>query len=310
MRDSSIDTLKGMMIVLVVVGHYIEHLMYQGDIRLFYGMIYLVHMPVFVYLSGVTFRLSQEKRSTGFIIFCILAGQLAYSVVSFFLYGDFWADYWVLWYLYAMLFWRELTPRIRANKWMLLPAILLALLWGVLPQNDVWRFSRIVAFYPYFLAGYLQLHTSIPRKGGFWLLCCAAIAGAGMILTQGTQTVETVALLYNNQSYAVLGQTVPEGMFYKVLLYCVGFAAILFLLRMRFSNGTLEKWGRYSILVYLVHGLLAKILSKGLQISSPALLGLLAIATVAMLGTAPAAGLLRKSYTRISAIWVEGPRDA
>lgn len=308
MRDRSIDTLKGIMILLVVVGHYIEHQLYNGDVRLFYAMIYLVHMPVFVYLSGVTFSLSQARRSTGFIIFCIITGQLLYSVVSLFLYGDPWADYWILWYLYAMLFWRELTPRIRAKTWMLLPALAVALLWGFFPQNDVWRFSRIVSFYPYFLAGYLQLHSKIHLRSLQWLVWAAGAAGAAVLLMYAAQSVETVPVLYYNQSYEALGQTAVEGVLLKVLLYSAGFAAALFLTGRGYSNGTLEKWGRYSIMIYLVHGSLAKVFSKGLQISSPALLGLLAIATVAILGTASADGWFRKSYTRISAIWVESGR--
>lgn len=310
MRDSSIDTLKGIMIVLVVVGHFIEPLIYDERLRMLYGMIYLIHMPVFVYLSGLIFSLSKEKRETGFIVFCMVMGQLVYSAVTAVLYGAPWMDYWILWYLYALLAWRMVTPRIGAAGWMVPVAIVVALAWGLLPHNAVWRFSRIVSFYPYFLAGYLQLHRKLDLRGWRWLIVGAGAAAAASLLTRATASVQSISILYNSRSYAVLGQTSLEGLLWKSLFYGVGFAAILLFMHTGFSNILLAKWGRHSLAIYLVHGALAKIASRGFQISNPLALGILAVLTVIVLGSSQLTEGLRRLYFHISAFWVDGGREA
>lgn len=56
-----IDILKGIAIILVVMGHmfvpYTDYL--QSPVN---QMIYSVHMPLFIFLSGLVFRLSQSKK--------------------------------------------------------------------------------------------------------------------------------------------------------------------------------------------------------------------------------------------------------
>lgn len=58
-----IDILKGIAIILVVMGHmfvpYTDYL--QSPIN---QMIYSVHMPLFIFLSGLVFHLSQSKKAT------------------------------------------------------------------------------------------------------------------------------------------------------------------------------------------------------------------------------------------------------
>lgn len=309
MRDSSIDTLKGVMIVLVVVGHFIEPLIYDEQLRMLYGMIYLIHMPVFVYLSGLIFSLSKEKRETGFIVFCIVIGQLIYSAVSAVLYSDPWMNYWILWYLYALLVWRMVTPRIGAAGWMIPVAIAVALGWGLLPHNAVWRFSRIISFYPYFLAGYLQIHRELGFRRWRWLVYGAGAAAAASLLIKATASVQNIGILYNSRSFAVLGQTGPEGLLWKSLFYGVGFAAILLLMHTGFSNTLLTKWGKHSLAIYLVHGAAAKIASTGFQISDPLVLGILAVLTVIVLGNSQITEGLRRSYLHISAFWATSGRE-
>ena len=54
MRDTRFDTLKAVLIALVVFGHIIEPLI-KGDAvyRSLYAAIYIFHMPLFVLIAGV-----------------------------------------------------------------------------------------------------------------------------------------------------------------------------------------------------------------------------------------------------------------
>lgn len=300
MRDNGIDSLKGIMIFLIVLGHYFEHKLDEVSVRVLYSTIYLIHIPVFVYLSGLTFKLSNQKRNTGFFVYCIVLGQLLYSAVSIVLYGNPFTDYWILWYLYAMIAWSSLTRCINVNLMTVSIAIFIALLWGVLPHNDVWRFSRIIGFYPYFLLGFLQIHKKIELSRTSWLLLSVgAVVGAVTLLQKATESVSNVEMLYNSKSYSVLGQSISLGMYSKALWYAVALIFILVFMQIGITNKTLEKWGKCSIAIYLIHGVLAKIISKGLSVTDPIMLIALAVITVHILGYAPVTDWIRQSYSRV-----------
>lgn len=63
-RDSYFDTLKWVLIVLVVYGHMISHCYYVGGTfsLAMYNTIYSFHMPLFVFLSGRYSQMSDRKK--------------------------------------------------------------------------------------------------------------------------------------------------------------------------------------------------------------------------------------------------------
>lgn len=65
-RDSYFDTLKWVLIVLVVYGHMISHCYYVGGSfsLAMYNTIYSFHMPLFVFLSGRYLQLGDRKNTS------------------------------------------------------------------------------------------------------------------------------------------------------------------------------------------------------------------------------------------------------
>jgi len=64
LRDARFDTLKGMLILLVVCGHFFGHSS-QGSLSQVMGnFIYSFHMPLFVFISGY-FTSSRKILSGG-----------------------------------------------------------------------------------------------------------------------------------------------------------------------------------------------------------------------------------------------------
>ena len=55
MRDQNIDIYKGLLIFLVVFGHCLERFLgWQNELgKMFLQCIYLVHMPAFIFISGI-----------------------------------------------------------------------------------------------------------------------------------------------------------------------------------------------------------------------------------------------------------------
>lgn len=59
-RDSYMDLLKGILIILVIVGHTTAH---AGNMTILYNIIYSFHMPFMIYISGYIEEINAEKYS-------------------------------------------------------------------------------------------------------------------------------------------------------------------------------------------------------------------------------------------------------
>lgn len=84
MRSSTLDTLKGFLIYMVVLGHTIQISDANFDSNIFFKIIYSFHMPFFFLISGYLAALSLE-RHTCTIKYCII-DKFVYLVVPFILW--------------------------------------------------------------------------------------------------------------------------------------------------------------------------------------------------------------------------------
>lgn len=176
-RDFRFDTLKFLLIFLVVLGH----LSYKD-----YGLgvnrlIYSFHMPLFVFLSGFfttnihdddgTTKKKHIKWVRKTLLIFILA-QLGHSLLTIFLGGKAsWTmliyPQLALWYLICLVYWRitiwtiddKLDDRILFTL-----SVCLCLLSGIIPLNDEFSFQRAFAFFPFFVTGYIFRKRNLINK--------------------------------------------------------------------------------------------------------------------------------------------------
>lgn len=180
-RNLKLDNAKGILITLVVIGHML--LPIQGTTRgvtNFFYMIYAFHMPAFVFISGL---LAQHiytrvpKRHFNWHRWCsTLWLYLLFQFILFFseipAYGrttrfpDFFHTSGAPWYLLALLLWYLMIPFFYAYRdfpysliaWILLTIMSLAggyLASGALAGlGDFLALDRVIAFAPFFFAGY------------------------------------------------------------------------------------------------------------------------------------------------------------
>ena len=167
-RLHSLDNVKFLLIALVVLGHF---LLSRTDLALANTLVLLIysfHMPAFAFVSG---HLSQSPRSRS-------AEKIAQLVVAYVVFNGLfviWAafrgsdvlityPYYSMWYLIALVIWRLTAPHVARVRFALPISAALAVLIGFWPDaGNVFAFGRIVAFYPFFLAGYL-MPRSIPES--------------------------------------------------------------------------------------------------------------------------------------------------
>lgn len=183
-RNLKLDNAKGILITLVVIGHML--LPIQGTTRgvtNFFYMIYAFHMPAFVFISGL---LAQRiytrvpKSTVGYFNgrrWCsTLWLYLLFQFILFFseipAYGrttrfpDFLHTSGAPWYLLALLLWYLMIPFFAGCRgipcsliaWILLTILSLAggyLASGALAGiGDFLALDRVIAFAPFFFAGY------------------------------------------------------------------------------------------------------------------------------------------------------------
>lgn len=84
-RDYYLDTIKGFLIIVVVIGHFIEF----GSRTIFdvamHNFIYSFHMPLFVFLSGYFFNIKTKRK----LIDKTCALLITYLVFQVIYYRDF-----------------------------------------------------------------------------------------------------------------------------------------------------------------------------------------------------------------------------
>ena len=79
MRDSRIDSLKGLAILLVVIGHILQNTIINYDDNFFFRLIYSFHMPFFKWLNFSDFYIINLFFSSIIIIFISLIFQLFFE---------------------------------------------------------------------------------------------------------------------------------------------------------------------------------------------------------------------------------------
>ena len=177
-RDYRIDTIKGLLIILVIMGHIITGLDNVNIINHgVMGLIYIFHMPLFILISGyLTKHPSQQSpvemwKNVGnimltLVIFHLLAVLWVYMISGNYLIPLLDFPFGVFWYLLSLICWRIMlyyTPE-RLLKQPLLYfgiAVVISLLIGLTHLGKFLSIQRTLNFYLFFLMGFYY------RQGSF-----------------------------------------------------------------------------------------------------------------------------------------------
>lgn len=163
-RIALFDNIKGLLIILVVVGH-VAHPVHNDNpaISCLFDVIYLFHMPLFVFVSGLFAKHAKIERGVNpnrILSFALLAAlfQLALLLInevdvtleSFLQFTS------APWYLLAMAYWYAAAPLLARLGWRRGMVLALALSYasGFVDLSDgLLAISRALAFLPWFAAG-------------------------------------------------------------------------------------------------------------------------------------------------------------
>jgi fucose 4-O-acetylase-like acetyltransferase len=289
------DRAKGLLMVLVVVGHavamlgHIDQWWFQDGLK---QWIYLFHMPAFAAVSGYLAKPNAWTRrgvagSVQLLVIYVIVDVIAVGIQYAFgreptqiWLGAMWLG---MWWLISLLCWRNALPVFdwiarKVGSWaaigLALALLLAVFLW--LPNGQPLSVMRTVYFGPFFLVGYLLKRRGLDLEGmaRWWLpgaaVLLAAAAGvyynsyAGIVeslprLVYGRHTLHDLGLGTGWRTVALAGGVWLAG---AVLTICF-FAVVP-------RAGWLESVGRRSLVVYVGHLLiLAPVAYAGIRPEDP-----------------------------------------
>lgn len=191
-RDLKIDGLKFIMIYCVVLGH----LVYNDYGLLLNQIIYVFHMPVFIFVSGYVTSLKSDTKhhlhwlkKTLIVYFIAQILHLLYSYIHgyhFTIYNLFHPAI-AMWYIVCLIIWRFAIWSIfkkTDDKLLFIISIVLAFFAGFVPIDDDISFQRAFSFFPFFVMGVIfkkrklmERLEQIPMSYAVIALLVCAIAG-------------------------------------------------------------------------------------------------------------------------------------
>lgn len=220
-RSPYLCNLKLALIVLVVLGHSLEQI--GGQNTLLYRFIYLFHMPLFAFVTGLHLKMAKrclKQAKTALLLYVPIQGAI---VLAGALSGNhtlsLTTPYWHLWYLLSLCWWALAAAlfcicrkRFAHAGALLLPAsIVCALLFGALPSGRFLSLTRTVVLFPFLLLGIL---CPAVFQDGPNLRTRRKLAAAGLIgIIPALSVLNGVpyAFLYHADGYAVFSLSARNG---------------------------------------------------------------------------------------------------
>lgn len=273
-RSKFFDNAKFILIFLVVFGHMISPLK-EHDKILFtlYTIIYLFHMPAFIFISGYFAKGFRKKgyllKSIQKILIPYILFQIIYSVV-YYLIGkedsiefDFLQPHWSLWFLLSLFFWNLMLYVFARLRWKgFFVAVVLGIGIGYVDQaGGFLSLSRTFVFFPYFLLGFLfngellkkVIRTKYSVPVGIFILSLTLII-FGLDISK-----ESVSWLLGDESYHTMGgEQLTDGIWRGVqyaftIIVIFGFFSLIPSNQYKITN-----IGERTLYVYLLHGFIIK----------------------------------------------------
>lgn len=276
-RDHGCDNIKFILIFCVVFGHLLEFCQVSGG-GYIYRLIYLFHMPLFIFLSGYFSKRTVATRKIltqllTYVVFQILYLAFVRLVLGQGIAVQFTTPYWIMWYALATLFYTLLIPLYHVDTTLkriaaVIVTMVLALLVGF--EDTVGYYmslSRFFVFQPFFLMGY-YCRQEEPNLRRFFaprakqktlirvLTVPVALATVGLMFVPRI----TADMMYGSYPYSVLnyGVAVRAVLMIAAVVWIAFFMLAVKPLVAR-EIPVLSMIGANTLSIYLLHGFAVKL---------------------------------------------------
>lgn len=257
------DTLKGILICLVVLGHCGTAL---GDGVL--SVIYSFHMPLFILISGYFSKKYNSIKQIGLkrLIEIFLLFNCIYIILDILTIGISFhrllIPSFALWYILSLIYWRlcmYIMPKEILDKPFLTISIslVISILVGFIPIGNEIAFQRTFVFFPFFIIGYyLRQYNiiSLIRKTNKYI----SIITISLIFAI---VYFNLPPFYANSPFRY--DSVINDCFIRILQLIIGTILCFCILAITPEKiSIITRIGMYTLLIYLLHPPIIKILKE------------------------------------------------
>ncbi len=274
-RNMMVDNLRGVLILLVVLGHLLERIAFPGSVAL-YCCIYSFHMPGFAFVSGLVYNPGSKglwKRTlVPYLVFQVVGLWVQAWEQGEALWLQFSTPNWTLWYLVALLLWnlaaRAMDLRGRRIWFYLAASLGLGILVGFDSSIGYpFSVSRTVCLFPFFLAG-AGVRTN--GLGNFEELCslrAKPLVSMGLILPAVAAQGILLSLRNHYPSYILYWASSYRKDYTaltRLLIYVAAAVTLVALCRVipKGKVPMLTYIGQNTMPIYLLHGPVIRVMTK------------------------------------------------
>lgn len=276
MRDSYFDNLKGILILLVVIGHFILPMDKTRPVWSIFYIIYLFHMPMFAMVSGYfakgmyrngEFKMERFLRILWLYILFKMAVHITENLAagtSFMKPIDFCFEGGSPWYLLAMMWWYLSIPFACMFK----PKVVMAVTFAIsilsgyqISLGDDLAMCRTLAFAPFFYAGYYLTKDQVEKfRSAKWkwiFPVCAAILTVIFVLGNQQMFGQVRRFVYGMNYRDTNEALFAWGGPIRIVHYVCTMIYIMAIMAVTTSKKTLfTKIGQRTLPIYILHRLL------------------------------------------------------
>lgn len=256
------DNLKGLLIFLVVLGHFLYDYGSMGLSEYIVNTIYMFHMPAFIFVSGYFAKKDsvRTKRSTFKLLTAYFIFNSILMIINIFTVGFNSASllypYNSMWYILAVIAWRYAVKPLSKIQGIMSLSIIASFLLGFWSEFDnKLAICRIVIFFPFFLAGYNFKLSSAEKlikkaKASQYILGGCITAAAVLFSVILIDTYGIPARAFVMEPYAVSAEII-----YRLMIFALATLFIIGLLRILPNKKLpfISVLGKNCLTVYLCH---------------------------------------------------------
>ncbi len=265
-RDSYFDNFKGLLILLVVIGHFIGAFIYKNHLMEFLVItIYGFHMPAFAFVSAYF----SKKNHILKLVKTLLIPYFIFQVVYFiFLYVigredsfELLQPYFTLWFMLSLFCWRLIIDKIIKIKGIILISYVAAVLAGYITAiGSFGAIGRTITYLPFFILGYsfnkekfLEFADHKAAKIGAYIVLAFLL----VFLYFGSNYIDFDVLIMK-YSYEK-SDSLHWGWLYRTLIYVFS-TCFIYLVAIVIPRN--KHWytylGQRTMSIYLLHGIIYK----------------------------------------------------
>lgn len=261
-RITYLDSFKTLLIFLVVLGHCLIRLG-EGSllIKTSLLMIYSVHMPLFVFVSGYFSRPDKRLKDSCWGLF---AAFVLFQVIWIIInpphsLSKIMSPVTTLWYLLSLCYWRLLIKvfdKISKSKTLwLLVSVVLMIVAGYIPLSTELSFQRTFAFFPFFVMGNMMRDNDLFKIRCVNKLLISAVVAIIIAGAIGLYIVQPnlMWLLYGKSPYQSYHTSLVVAPIVKVIWLVLTSILCLMIMIIVPDLAILSKEGAKTLTVYLFH---------------------------------------------------------